>query len=118
LDLWRERLLAPTALYVKLMKELMNSVELHAAAHITGGGMSNIPRVLPHGLKMNLRRWSWPAEFMEVQKRTSMSDEEMLETLNCGIGFVLVLESSQVEKAKEKIHQQGFLPIDLGEVIR
>jgi phosphoribosylformylglycinamidine cyclo-ligase len=120
LDDWREVLLKPTSLYVKLMQSLRSQgVDLHAVAHITGGGIENIPRVLPEGiLKMELKAWEWPSEFREVQKRTGMSDRKMLETLNCGLGLVLILAPEEAAKAKALIESENFGAIDVGRVVR
>jgi phosphoribosylformylglycinamidine cyclo-ligase len=111
---WKDVLLKPTALYVKLMAELQKTCELHAAAHITGGGIENIPRVLPPHLTWKPKYWTFPAIFQEVQKRTQMSDDEMRKTLNCGIGFVLVLPEKFYAAAAAIVMQQGFTTYDLG----
>lgn len=114
MDQWIDVLMKPTALYVKLFKELKKSVELHALAHITGGGIENIPRVLPDSLKWKKKDWDWPQPFREVQKRTQMTDEKMLETLNCGVGLVVILPESHFSQAQAVIHAQGFSSYDLG----
>jgi phosphoribosylformylglycinamidine cyclo-ligase len=114
LDQWADELLKPTALYVRLFQDLHRHTELHALAHITGGGMENVPRVLPQHLKWIRKDWSWPEPFREVQRRTKLTDEQMLETLNCGVGLVLILPESEIEKAQAIIvkHQHQFY--DLG----
>lgn len=114
MDQWADELLKPTALYVKLFKALKKNVELHALAHITGGGIENIPRVLPENVTWKKKDWEWPAPFREVQKRTGMSDQKMLETLNCGVGLVVILPESQVKSAQNLISEQGFKHYDLG----
>lgn len=116
MDQWQEVLLTPTALYVQVAKEVFQSCQVHAAAHITGGGIDNIPRVLPAHLKMNLKKWFWPEAFKEVQKRTDMSDAKMLSTLNCGLGFVFVAPASEKEKIVRLIEKHNFKYIDVGEV--
>jgi phosphoribosylformylglycinamidine cyclo-ligase len=118
LDSWAEVLLTPTQLYTKLVKALKEEdIEIHAAAHITGGGMDNINRVIPRGHRAQLNSWDWPEPFKEVQKRSCLSNQEMLKTLNCGIGFVLVLPPSELPKAKKIIRAQGLTPYSLGGVI-
>ncbi|MEZ0391382.1 MAG: phosphoribosylformylglycinamidine cyclo-ligase [Pseudobdellovibrionaceae bacterium] len=116
MDQWVEQLLTPTALYVQVFKALRDSVELHALAHITGGGIENIPRVLPESLTWRKKDWQWPALFKEVQKRTGMDDEKMLRTLNCGIGLVLVLPASERAKAQAVISSFGFQSHELGDL--
>ena len=117
LDQWKEVLLTPTRLYVKLVQALKkDQIEIHAASHITGGGIENVPRVLPDGWKWHQKDWKWPEPFLEVQKRSGMSHDEMLKTLNCGIGFVLILPESQIAATRKMIAQFGFESFDLGEV--
>ncbi len=120
LDSWREELLRPTALYVKLMQRVRQArIDVHAVAHITGGGVENIPRILPEAsLKMELQPWDWPAPFKEVQKRTGMSDQKMLETLNCGVGLVLVLPPEELSRARKAIEDERYRAIDVGRVVR
>src|SRR5690606_12276863 len=64
LDDWAQELLTPTALYVKAAKALQKVAELHAFAHITGGGMDNLPRILPKGFVARLENWQWPEIFL------------------------------------------------------
>lgn len=111
---WVEVLLKPTALYVKLIQELKTQIEIHAAAHITGGGIENVNRVLPPELCWKMKTWQWPQVFNEVQKRCGLTPQEMQKTLNCGIGFVLVLPASQVVQASAIIQEQGYQVYDLG----
>lgn len=114
---WLDVLIKPTHLYVKLVAELKKSVELHALAHITGEGIENVPRVIPHQMAWKYMPWSWPEAFREVQSRTGLTDSQMLRTLNCGVGFVLVLPHSEVEKARDLIQSLGFQSFDLGEIV-
>jgi len=116
LDQWADELLTPTALYVKLSKALKASVDLHALAHMTGGGIENVPRILPANLKWQRKDWDWPSSFREVQKRTGMSDEQMLVTLNCGVGLVVVVRPEERARARQVIEQFGFQSFDLGEL--
>ncbi len=113
---WLDTLLTPTALYVKLFKKLRAELELHALAHITGGGIENVPRVLPEHLQWKQKVWTMPAAFQEVQKRTGMSDEKMRKTLNCGVGLVVILPSTDAVKAKALIESENFAVFALGEI--
>ena len=89
LDQWSEYLLRPTILYSKMIQHLKTQgLNIHACAHITGGGLSNICRSVGQDLKVSLYPWSWPEAFKEVQKRTEMSERDFCNTLNCGLGFV------------------------------
>lgn len=113
---WLRTLLTPTALYVNLVLELHRAGLLHAVAHITGGGMENVPRVLPRGTELRLIDWAWPEAFLEVQDRARLSREEMLKTLNCGVGMALVVEGRSVNDVEAAISRAGFRAIPLGRV--
>jgi len=117
-DKYISELLAPTRLYVDLMLKILDEkIPVHAAAHITGGGMDNLPRVLPRNTLADVHAWEFPVMFQEVQKRTGMSSKEMLLTLNCGLGFVLVAPKSEVEKIHQLAQTLGHRSWDLGEVV-
>jgi phosphoribosylformylglycinamidine cyclo-ligase len=94
LDQYSQQLLVPTALYVKMCAELA-ALDIHAAAHITGGGLENVPRILPENTVAEIKAWEFPELFQEVQRRTRISAREMMDTLNCGLGFVLVVPPEQ-----------------------
>ena len=107
-------LLEPTRLYTPLLTHF-ESLRVKAAAHITGGGLDNISRIIPPHLGVNLTPWKIPAPFLEVKKRASLSWNSLLKTLNCGLGFVLILP-------KQAQFLDSFLPqnttlIPLGSVI-
>ena len=94
-------LLEPTRIYVKAILGLMRRYDLHAVAHITGGGITeNLPRVLPARTKAKISLGSWqrPAIFDWLQEKGGVSDEEMLRTFNCGIGMVLVVPADKSEE--------------------
>jgi phosphoribosylformylglycinamidine cyclo-ligase len=114
---WLEILLKPTTLYVSLVKEIKAHFKLSAIAHITGGGIDNIPRVLPENTTWTKKDWPWPEPFLEVQKRTGMSKEKMLTTLNCGVGLVLVVSPEQQKAVLEYVTGKQIKAYDLGVVI-
>lgn len=117
LDQWKDVLLKPTALYVSVVQAALDqSKGLNAVAHITGGGMDNLPRVLPKGLVARLKSWPVPAPFLEVMKRSGMSWSSMLTTLNCGIGMVWVVDADAFEGLKKVIETSGHQALDLGSV--
>lgn len=113
---WREVLLKPTALYVKLVHAAIAKGGVQAIAHITGGGMDNLPRVLPEGCQARLKSWPVPAPFLEVMKRSGMSWNSMLTTLNCGIGMVWVVDPSAQEDLIKLCASHGHTAFDLGVV--
>lgn len=113
---WMKQLLTPTRLYVDVIKSLKSIGGIHAAAHITGGGMENIPRVLTKGQVAQLRPWPMPQAFKEVQARSGMTWKQMLETLNCGIGMVLVVTPEKCQTLINKAQEKGHAAFLLGEV--
>ena len=96
-----ELLLAPTRIYVGTVMELLSRFEVHAAAHITGGGIHNIARALPRGLSAHVERDAWPrAPLWEALREWGeIPEDEMWATFNMGLGFVLALPRREAERA-------------------
>jgi phosphoribosylformylglycinamidine cyclo-ligase len=109
-----ERLMTPTHLYASFVLELCRKDLLRACANITGGGMENIPRVMPKGTVLPLIDWAWPDDFLTVQDRSGLSREEMLKTLNCGIGLALIVKPSDVNAVESTITAHGYKAVSLG----
>lgn len=104
-------LLKPTNIYVKPILQLMKQNEVHAIAHITGGGLTeNLPRVLPANSKavINLDAWKRPEIFNWLQEKGNIEDSEMLRTFNCGIGMIVVVPENQVEGVIDVVRLQGM----------
>ena len=114
LEKWKDVLLTPTHLYPSVVLELHKKGLVRAVANITGGGMENIPRVLPKGVFLPLIDWAWPQPFIEVQDRTGMSRTEMLKTLNCGIGLALVVKPDAVAETERIVQSHGYKTTPLG----
>ena len=95
-----DHLLAPTKIYVKSVLELIEKADVHAIAHLTGGGFwENIPRVLPEGMQAVIEAsWQWPAVFTWLQQAGNVSRHEMYRTFNCGVGMVIALPEAEVER--------------------
>ena len=105
-----EHLLAPTKIYVKSILQLIKQIEVHAIAHLTGGGFwENIPRVLPDNTKavIDESSWQWPAIFNWLQEKGNISRYEMYRTFNCGVGIVIALPEKEVETALALLEQAG-----------
>ena len=104
-----EHLLAPHRSYLEEMRRL----HWKAAAHITGGGIpGNLPRALPEGLGAVLDRskWTVPPIFVEIRKRGHVSDDEMWNTFNMGLGMILVCDPEAAPGANvvgEVVEQTG-----------
>lgn len=117
LDAWREQLLTPTALYVKVVHAAIRAGGVQAIAHITGGGMDNVPRALPEGCAARLNAWPVPPQFLEVKKRSGMTWASMLTTLNCGVGMVWVVDANAVDKLIQVAKENGHRAWELGDVL-
>ncbi len=105
-----ETLLEPTRIYVKALLALLAQVDVHALAHITGGGLlENLPRVMPTGTHAVIDADSWqrPAVFGWLQKQGKVADDEMYRTFNCGVGMVLCVHEANVEQTLAILTEQG-----------
>ena len=105
-----EQVLAPTKIYVKSVLSLIKQTEVHAIAHLTGGGFwENIPRVLPKNTKavIDESSWEWQPVFKWLQEKGNIETYEMYRTFNCGVGMVIALPQSQVETALAILKQSG-----------
>ena len=105
-----EHLLEPTKIYVKSTLKMMESCDVHAISHITGGGFwENIPRVLPAGSKavVDGNSWQWPAVFNWLQEAGNVDTYEMYRTFNCGVGLVIALPKAQAEQAISILNAEG-----------
>ncbi|MGN0903350.1 MAG: phosphoribosylformylglycinamidine cyclo-ligase [Succinivibrio sp.] len=114
-----DALLAPTRIYVKQLLKLIKQVEVHAMAHITGGGFwENIPRVLPEGTcaACDGDSWTRPEVFKFLQKNGNVDAYEMFRTFNCGVGMIVVLPKEQADKAVEILNAEGDKAWKLGEI--
>ncbi|WP_299021738.1 phosphoribosylformylglycinamidine cyclo-ligase [uncultured Photobacterium sp.] len=105
-----EHLLEPTKIYVKSTLKMMESCDVHAISHITGGGFwENIPRVLPAGTKAVIdgNSWQWPVVFNWLQEAGNVDTYEMYRTFNCGVGLVIALPKEQASQAIEILNAEG-----------
>lgn len=98
-----EAILAPTRLYT-MVPELFQKGLVKAAAHITGGGFEeNLPRALPEGLGAEIHLPPLPDVFEWLMEKGNVPFDEAARVWNLGVGFVLVVEPSAVEKVKEQV---------------
>lgn len=94
-----EHLLTPTRLYGKIIKQLRAKYPIRGLAHITGGGIrSNIERILPPNTALSLSLPPLPPLFKTLQDIGNISDSEMQQVFNGGVGMAVVVEESQVEE--------------------
>jgi phosphoribosylformylglycinamidine cyclo-ligase len=115
-----DALMAPTTIYVKPVLALREAHDLHAMAHITGGGLTeNIIRVIPDGLGLAIDASSWalPPVFDWLQREGAVPREEMWRTFNCGIGFVLVVPQAALAALETDLDGRGLAHWRIGEVV-
>jgi len=111
-----DELLEPCAIYAPEVVSLAQDGLLHAAAHVTGGGVfENLPRVLPGGLGATIHRGIWPEQpiFGLVQEATGASDDDMFATFNMGVGMLLVVAPEAVE---DVLSRSGHGASRIGEI--
>lgn len=114
-----DELLEPTAIYAPLVLSLARAGLVHAAAHVTGGGLvENVPRVLPDGLGAELDVGSWPipAVFDLIAEVTGAGQEDLRSTFNLGIGMVLVVAAGDADEVLRRVAERGTGAFSIGRV--
>ncbi len=118
-----EELLRPTRIYVKSIMSVLNKYKRHhvikAMSHITGGGLpGNLPRVLPEGMAVKLKRdaWTVPPIFQFMQKHGPVDTDEMFNVFNMGIGYVIVASPSYTRPIMTYLRSMGEQPYFLGKI--
>ena len=115
-----ETLLTPTRIYVKPMLELFNNVTVKGVSHITGGGFyENIPRSLPKGLAAKIERKAIRTLpiFEVIAKTGNISERDMFNTYNMGVGMSVVVAKEDADKALSILRAAGEDAYIIGEVI-
>ena len=115
-----DELLEPTRIYVAAVRQLLAEVDVHAMAHITGGGLAgNLSRVLPAGCRAVLHRSAWrvPAVFETLRTSGHVADEEMLRTFNMGIGYVVVVPPASADRATAILTAAGETVSRIGAIV-
>jgi phosphoribosylformylglycinamidine cyclo-ligase len=114
-----EVLLEPTRIYVKSLLALFAETEVHALAHITGGGLpEHLPRVLPEGCRavIDSSAWQRPAIFDWLQEQGNIVDSEMYRTFNCGVGMVVVVPADRADAAIAQLNKAGEQAFLIGSI--
>lgn len=114
-----EALLAPTKIYVSSILAALKTIDIHAMAHITGGGLlENIPRVLPDDTQAVIEKDSWnlPGVFEWLQQSGNIEQSEMHRTFNCGVGMVIIVSAEDADTAIETFTQNGESAWRLGQI--
>jgi phosphoribosylformylglycinamidine cyclo-ligase len=117
-----DELLRPSVIYTPAVLALRAALgdELHACAHITGGGIvGNLPRVLPDDLGAVLERSAWeePRVFAEIQRLGWVVEDEMDRVFNRGLGMALVLDAGRTGDALQVLEGAGQPAAVVGEVV-
>ena len=113
-----EQIMKPHTPYYKAVKDLFAGDKIHGMAHITGGGIEgNLCRVIPNGLsaKIDLSKIRILNLFKYIRDSGNISDDEMLRTFNCGVGFIIV--TSQKDKKSVMKHvSQTYVCYEIGDI--
>ena len=116
-----ETLLTPTRLYVKSVLALIEKVNVKGISHITGGGFyENIPRSIPDGLgaKIEKSKVKILPIFELIQKVGNISEHDMFNTFNMGVGMSIVVPSEQAELALQILTENGEDAYIIGEIVK
>ncbi len=93
-------MLAPSVIYAPAVVAALAAHEVHAVAHVTGGGLpGNLPRVLGDGVDavVDTTAWEVPRIFRELQAMGGVADDEMARVFNLGVGMVLAVPAAEAE---------------------
>ncbi len=116
-----ETLLVPTRIYVKAVLAVLEKVTVKGISHITGGGFyENMPRSIPKGLGVKIEKSAVkvPPIFSLIQKRGNISEHDMFNTFNMGVGMGVVVAREDAEKAVSIFKENGENAYVLGEIVR
>ena len=89
---------------------MIEKVDVKGIAHITGGGfIENVPRILPEGVAAEIDKNSYevPPVFKVMQKRAGITDEQIYNTFNMGIGMMVVVAPQDVEETLAQLKSTG-----------
>ncbi len=115
----KRELLKPTKIYVEELLKLINRNLINGCANITGGGISdNVKRVVPNNLiaEINLSKIK-TLKIFKWLKKNGISDKEMLQTFNCGVGFCLIINPRNYKKIG-RYFTRGFKPYIIGRITK
>ncbi|MBI3635148.1 MAG: phosphoribosylformylglycinamidine cyclo-ligase [Candidatus Rokubacteria bacterium] len=113
-------LLTPTRIYVASVRALLAKIDVHAMAHVTGGGITgNLPRVLPEGCRAVVRRGAWtvPALFETLRAAGQVAEAEMFRAFNMGVGYVVIVGAADVAATTVLLTGAGETVFPLGEIV-
>ncbi len=100
---------------------MLKEVDVHGMAHVTGGGFyENLPRMMPEGLATEIDLGSWPVlrVFEFLKDKGSLADKDLYNVFNMGIGFVLSVPASEVDKVIAIAEKHGEKAYEIGRVVK
>ncbi|NBJ64290.1 phosphoribosylformylglycinamidine cyclo-ligase [bacterium c-19] len=112
-------LLTPTRIYVKTIKHLLNHINIKGMSHITGGGFyENVPRMLQEGqgVTINMNSFPRPKIFDFIAETGKIDGNEMANVFNMGIGFILAVESEDVDETMKQLAALNEPAYIIGEI--
>jgi phosphoribosylformylglycinamidine cyclo-ligase len=114
-----EELLRPSVIYAPAVLAVEHVVDVHAVAHITGGGIpGNLVRALPETADAVVDRSSWepPRIFGEIQQAGNIDDDEMAKVFNLGVGMIVVVPADDTYRAIDVLRAEGHAARQIGSV--
>lgn len=115
-----EALLTPTKIYVKPLMALLKKLQPTVLAHVTGGSFfEKVPRMLPAGVSARVHTASFahPPIFELIQKTGQISQHDMYNTFNMGVGMCVMLREQDVDTALHTLREAGEKPVVIGELV-
>ena len=111
----KKEILRPTRIYTKEVLKCVDRNLINAAAHITGGGLvENLLRSIPQNLTLNLNLSKIKiTKIFKWLKTKNISDQEMIRTFNCGVGFCLIVNKNKIKKII-KLFPKKYMPYEIG----
>ena len=116
-----ETLLTPTRIYVKPVLALLEQVKVKGISHITGGGFyENIPRSIPDGLGAEIEKSAVKILpiFDLIAEKGGISEHDMFNTFNMGVGMSIVVSPEDADKALEILKAEGENAYIIGKIIK
>jgi phosphoribosylformylglycinamidine cyclo-ligase len=115
----KKEIIKPTKIYSNEVLKLTKNNLINASAHITGGGLvENLLRSIPDNLTLNIDLSKIKVtKIFKWLKSKNISDREMIQTFNCGVGFCLITSRNKISKIK-KVFKKKFKPYEIGYVSR
>ena len=114
-----EELLSVHRSYLRIIKFMKTNLDVKGISHVTGGGIiGNTKRILPEGLKLKIdwEKWEVPLIFKLIQDTGEISDEEMREVFNMGVGLIFIVSKDDSQLALDLTTKQNERPILIGKV--